>query len=102
MRRKTKAEINEEREDRDLRYKELNRSYAKVFGSEEGKRVLNDILSKGYFYTTTFTGDNTGMWLEGKRDLALYVMKRVNTSDSNIVIDIMTDNQKMKLERDGK
>ena len=97
-----KEEIAEQRKTKELRYKELNRDFAKVFGSAEGMRVLNDILAKGYFYTTTFTGDSKGMWLEGKRDLALYVMKRVNSADSNIMMKIMAENQMLKLERDGK
>ena len=100
--RKRAAEIAEERKTKQERYEALNQNYKRVFGTPEGMQVLNDILSKGYFYSTTFTGDNKGMWLEGKRDLALYVMKRVNTADSNIMIKLMSDNQKLKLERDGK
>ena len=92
----------EERKEKAERYRALNQDYKRVFGSDAGQRVLDDILSKGYLWTTTCFGDEKDSFREGKRDHALYIMKRVNTADSNILINLMTDNQKIKLERDDK
>lgn len=91
---------DEDRKRKEQEHKTLLRDYAATFGSAQGKRVLDDIISKAHFWNTTFTGNSNGMFKEGRRDLGLYIFKMTNKADSNITIDIMKDNQKLKLERD--
>ena len=88
------------RAEKEAEYKIVNRAYKTVFGTPEGKVVLDDILSKGSLWSTTFTGNSQTYFNEGKRDLALYVLKRTNTADPNIIIRLMEDNLKIKLERE--
>jgi hypothetical protein len=81
---------------------QLLHDYKETFKTPHGLRVLDDILSKGHFYHTTFTGDNSTYFKEGRRDLALYVLKVVNSADSNIVTEILRENQRLSIERDSR
>lgn len=83
-------------------YAKINNAYKNVFGTPDGKIVLDDILSKGFLWATTFTGNSYTYFNEGKRDLALYVLKRTNTADPNIIMAMMKNNIKLKLERTAK
>jgi len=86
--------------ERKAEYEKINSAYKFVFQTAQGKVVLDDILSKGMLWQTTFTGNSQTYFNEGKRDLALYVLKRTNTADPNIIIRMMEDNLKLKLERE--
>ena len=99
-----KEKIDEERNAKRERYLALNKDYKETFGTPAGMRVLDDILGKGSLWSTTCHGNIDGKdgFREGKRDHALYILKRVNVADSNIIINMMRDNQRLKLEREIK
>jgi len=98
--RHNEGERKKRQAERDAEYKRINRAYKAVFGTPEGKVVLDDLLSKGKLWVTTFTGNSQTYFNEGKRDLALYILKRTNTADPNIIIKLMEDNLRLKLERE--
>jgi ribosome maturation protein Sdo1 len=61
----------------------IHRSYAAVFGTSEGKLVLEHILKEGYVHNTTFVaGDPQQTMLnEGSRRLALSILRMARMSN---------------------
>jgi hypothetical protein len=55
--------------------KQLKADYKFVFGSDEGKRVLDDISIRCHESSTTFSKDNSHetAFLEGQRSIALFI-----------------------------
>ena len=55
--------------------KRLKEDYKIVFGSEEGKRVLDDIAIRCHESSTTFSKDNSHetAFLEGQRSIHLFI-----------------------------
>ena len=61
--------------------KQLQQDYHHVFGSEEGKRVLEDLKRRGFYYTTTFTGNTEGvLFNEGQRAMVTTIISILDTS----------------------
>jgi hypothetical protein len=54
---------------------QLKKDYKIVFGSDEGKRVLDDISIRCHESSTTFSKDNSHetAFLEGQRSIALFI-----------------------------
>ena len=52
----------------------LTHDYERTFSTPHGQRVLLDIIVKGRIYETTFTGNSKGMFFEGQREMALYIL----------------------------
>ena len=54
---------------------QLKKDYKIVFGSDEGKRVLDDISKRCHESSTTFSKDNSHetAFLEGQRSIALFI-----------------------------
>jgi hypothetical protein len=57
------------------RIEQLRKDYKIVFGSDEGKRVLNDISIRCHESSTTFSKDNSHetAFLEGQRSISLFI-----------------------------
>ena len=55
--------------------KQLREDYKVVFGSDEGKRVLEDISVRCHESTTTFSKDNSHetAFLEGQRSILIFL-----------------------------
>tara|TARA_R110001583_G_scaffold37454_2_gene122004 strand:+ start:404 stop:625 length:222 start_codon:yes stop_codon:yes gene_type:complete len=55
--------------------KQLKEDYKITFGSEEGKRVLEDISIRCHESSTTFSKDNSHetAFLEGQRSISLFI-----------------------------
>jgi hypothetical protein len=54
--------------------------YKRVFGSEEGQRVLNDILSHAFFLQTSFARDPyETAFNEGMRNMGVLILRNLNT-----------------------
>lgn len=49
----------------------------KILETEEGKRYFKRFFKMGYLFTTTFTGNSQGFFLEGHRNLALKVFNEI-------------------------
>jgi hypothetical protein len=57
------------------RVEQLRKDYKIVFGSDEGKRVLEDISIRCHESSTTFSKDNSHetAFLEGQRSISLFI-----------------------------
>lgn len=57
------------------RVEQLRKDYKIVFGTDEGKRVLEDISIRCHESSTTFSKDNSHetAFLEGQRSISLFI-----------------------------
>lgn len=60
--------------------KQLQQDYKIVFGSDEGKRVLEDLKKRCHFYNTTHVkGDShNSAFFEGQRSIAVFLENILN------------------------
>ena len=98
--RPTETEREIKKAQRDLEQDTLNNAYKITFATPHGRIVLDDLCKKAMLWVTTFTGNSHTYFNEGKRDLALYILKRTNTADPNIIIKLMSEKLDLKLERE--
>lgn len=63
--------------------KQIRKDYKITFGSDEGKRVLEDISKRCHEGTTTFSKDNSHetAFLEGQRSVLLFIKAILNTKE---------------------
>jgi len=81
----------------------LVQDYLQLFDSDEGKRVLLDLMAKGNLLSPTasnVTSDREVFLNEGKRELVLYVMDMV-TYDVEDIMDLIGTNEP-KNKKGGK
>ena len=71
---KTKQEKDAEKQ-----YQDLIITYKKVFGNDDGQKVLDDLSRRCHFKTTTnIKGDShESAYLEGQRAAFLFILNRV-------------------------
>jgi hypothetical protein len=50
------------------------RMYAETFSTPQGKRVLLDLLTRAFTFSSTFTGNSQSYFNEGARAFALEIM----------------------------
>ena len=55
---------------------ELDRLYHRVFDSDDGQIVLEDLRERGFAYGTTYGPDT--LFNEGQRAVSLYIESRLN------------------------
>tara|TARA_R110000796_G_scaffold14197_3_gene46480 strand:+ start:235 stop:648 length:414 start_codon:yes stop_codon:yes gene_type:complete len=55
---------------------EDSKAWRKVLSMPEGRMAIWSILCEAGLHTTTFTGDRTGDFLEGRRDMGNWVLGR--------------------------
>ena len=65
---------------KEARERELN-DLRKIISTEEGKNFFCRLLTRGRIYTTTFTGNSQGMFNEGERNLALWVLGELTETE---------------------
>ncbi len=62
--------------------KELKKNYKLTFGSESGEKVLEDLLKRFHYHTSTFSKDpNETMFLEGQRSVILFLQNLLNQKE---------------------
>lgn len=67
----------------------LSRAYKKVFSTEDGKRVLADILNRGYVHKSISSTDpNKTLAAAAKQELALEILHQVELTDAELQIVI--------------
>jgi len=55
--------------------KNLKGAYETLFSTDDGKKILDDLKDKYFFYKSTFDSEHSRMsYNEGQRMLALYIM----------------------------
>jgi len=72
---------------RTIRYDDRMRlmDYRVVFGSEEGKRVLYDLIARHYVLGTTFSGEQLTMaHCEGQREVVLHILRYMQMTPKDI------------------
>lgn len=63
----------------------LNKAYKKVFSTEEGKKVLADILNRGYIHKSISSNDpNKTLAAAAKQELALEILHQVGLTDDEL------------------
>ena len=67
-------------ENSNKKFKELIKQYKTVFGSNDGKMVMNDLEKRCFYNVTTFSkGDtNETSFYEGQRNVLLFVKSMIN------------------------
>ena len=68
---------DEEKKKRKLQQRQLELDYEEVFSTRAGKHVFNDILNRCHIFHSTFTGNSRGMFLEGERNIGLYILSNM-------------------------
>lgn len=65
-----------------VRFKDLIRAYKEVFLShKDGRKVLDDILSRTGVFRTTFTGNSKTFFLEGARSVGLQILEMLEIAE---------------------
>lgn len=85
---------------RKITVKQYKQLYKEVFGSEAGKMVLQDLLSRFYMWRTTagVGGPDDQAIREGMRNAALYILSQVD-ADLTQIRDERT-NYKLEVTQD--
>lgn len=81
----------------------LVQDYLSVFESDEGKRVLLNLMDQGYLLKPTASpdGERASNLNEGKRELVLYIMDMV-TYDVKDIMDLIGTNETKTKKRGSK
>lgn len=53
----------------------LAKDYREVFSSPHGERVFEDLIKKTGVFSSSFTGNSRGMFLQGQQAVGLYLLK---------------------------
>ena len=63
--------------------KQLREIYKIVFGSDQGKRVMEDLEKRCHFWSTTnIKGDShESAYMEGQRSVLLFIKQMLQTKD---------------------
>jgi len=69
--------IKQEAEDHQL-YEDFKRT----FNSNHGKRVYAHLLERCHIFQTTFTGTSKTFFLEGERNIGLYLLVMMNLNNT--------------------
>ena len=64
----------------DKKLQQLIKDYKIIFGSDEGKRVLDDLKKRSHFFSTTHVkGDShETAYFEGQRSLVVFIESLIN------------------------
>lgn len=83
------------------KFTEHKRMYKEVFGSEDGKRILHELMNRFYITKPTISkGDVEQDYLlrEGMRQVVLYIMANVNYDVETYLKNL--DKYRMEIEHD--
>ena len=59
--------------------KDLIKQYKTIFGSDDGKMVMDDLEKRCFYNVTTFSkGDNETAFFEGQRNVLLFIKSMIN------------------------
>ena len=79
---------NKKRKLAKIRREELYEFYSALFGTKGGNVVLDDLLGRGHIYETSYISGLSATdvaYREGQKEMALYILKMVNESNSSII-----------------
>jgi len=67
-------QVQDEAKKKDLEFKNLLHDFEKTFSTESGKRIYRHLLERCHVFSTTFTGNSKTFFLEGERNIGLYLL----------------------------
>ena len=71
--------MQNENDNSKTKIKELIQNYKTVFGSDDGKMVMDDLEKRCFYNVTTFSkGDNETAFFEGQRTVLLFIKSMIN------------------------
>ena len=71
--------MQNENDNSKTKIKELIQNYKKVFGSDDGKMVMDDLEKRCFYNVTTFSkADNETAFFEGQRTVLLFIKSMIN------------------------
>ena len=79
--------INSQQDDKE---RQLREDFKRTFNSQHGKRVYKHILERCHIFNTTFTGGSKTFFLEGERNVGLYLLGMMNLAD-NAGIEVLKE-----------
>jgi len=62
--------------------KQIREDFKRTFNSPHGKRVYTHMLERCHVFNTTFTGNSRTYFLEGERNIGLYLMAMMNLANN--------------------
>lgn len=65
-----------------------------ILSSVQGRRFIWGLLGKCHVFKTSFTGNSTTFFNEGKRDIGLRVLAYVNEAGPELYITMMQESKK--------
>jgi len=67
-------------ENNNKKIKELIQNYKTVFGSDDGKAVMEDLEKRCFYHTSTFSRNepNETAFFEGQRTILLFIKSMIN------------------------
>lgn len=74
----------------------FNGNVRELLKTSFGKAVLWAILEEAGLYTPTFTGNSQTYYLEGKRDMGLFVLEMIQDADPTAYARLLLDKQKLE------
>lgn len=81
----------------------LDRAYKRVFGSEDGKLVLADLLKYSKMFDTTYNGSDTQMAMhEGRRQTALRILGHIKLSPEDAFDHVRRLHERTSERADGR
>lgn len=80
--------MDEANRDKNMREQELI-DIKEIISRPEGLRFFRRVMAEGLVFTTTFTGNSRGMFLEGHRNLALKFLNDVVEAAPNKIAELM-------------
>jgi len=76
--------------DPDIRKKQVIQAYRDAFAGDAGKMVLDDLANQFCFLDPTYRGDrDEALFLEGSRNVVLYILGMVQDADNNIIKEVV-------------
>ena len=61
--------------------RQLKNDFKRTFSSQHGMRVYKHILERCHVFNTTFTGNSKTFFLEGERNIGLYILAMLNLAN---------------------
>lgn len=70
---------------------QLDADLRKLLDRPEGRRVMWWVISEAGVYRTSFTGNSTTFFNEGRRDLGLSILARISSVDNEALLSMMRE-----------
>ena len=101
-----RKDSNDQLKAQTLEARKRRKLYAECFGTHAGRKVLLDILTRAYTFSSTFTGNSHSYFNEGARAFALEIMAVIPAISGNVIMShlgqVEADFEKQYLTMEGE